>query len=68
MSLRTFIATHTVHFGREHAIDRDCLTDKLIDPVALQKQGFTTAACNTHWIRTLQRTAVHGEAKASQLS
>ena len=68
MSLRTFIATHTVHFGREQATDRDCLTDKLIDPVALQKQGFTTVAYNTHWIRTLQRTAVHGEAKASQLS
>ena len=29
--------THTLRFGREHAIDRDCLTDKLRDPVALQK-------------------------------
>ena len=66
MSPRTLIATLTLRFGPEHAIDKDCFTDKLKDPVALQKRGFTTVADNTQWIRALQRTTLHGEAAASQ--
>ena len=43
--------------GGNPPIDRDTvLTDKLSDPVALQKHGFATVAHNTQWIRTLQRT------------
>ena len=47
-------------------LDKDTvLTGKLSDLVA-QKQGFATLAYETPWIRTFQRTTVHGEAVDSQ--